>query len=112
LSQDAIHHDGEYAGHDPSASAGPYGSAAAVRIYGRGEIEIAKKYLVPRQLRESGLTAEQAVIPDETLRALISGYTREAGLRRLERAIGRLTRKVALRFAEGDTQHVTFGQRI
>jgi ATP-dependent Lon protease len=71
------------------------------------KIEISKKYLIPRQLRESGLTAEQAVIPDETLRALITGYTREAGLRRLERAVGRLTRKVALRFAEGDTQHVT-----
>ena len=70
------------------------------------KIEIAKQYLIPRQLKESGLTAEQAVIPDETLRALIQGYTREAGLRRLERAIGRLTRKVALRFAEGNTEPV------
>jgi ATP-dependent Lon protease len=71
------------------------------------KVEIAKKYLIPRQLHESGVTAEQAVIPDETLRALISGYTREAGLRRLERAIGRVTRKVALRFAEGNTESVT-----
>jgi ATP-dependent Lon protease len=71
------------------------------------KIEIAKRYLIPRQLKESGLTAEQAVIPDETLSRLIQGYTREAGLRRLERAIGRLTRKVALRFAEGQTDHVT-----
>ena len=70
------------------------------------KVEIAKKYLVPRQLSESGVSAEQAVIPDETLRALIQGYTREAGLRRLERAIGRLTRKIALRFAEGITENV------
>jgi ATP-dependent Lon protease len=70
------------------------------------KVEIAKKYLVPRQLQESGVSAEQAVIPDETLRALIQGYTREAGLRRLERAIGRLTRKIALRFAEGVTENV------
>ncbi|HYI97250.1 MAG TPA: endopeptidase La [Bryobacteraceae bacterium] len=70
------------------------------------KVEIAKKYLVPRQLSESGVSAEQAGIPDETLRALIQGYTREAGLRRLERAIGRLTRKIALRFAEGITENV------
>jgi ATP-dependent Lon protease, bacterial type len=66
-------------------------------------VEIARRYLIPRQLKESGLTAEQVVLPEETLQKLISGYTREAGLRRLERAIGRLTRKVALRFAEGNT---------
>src|SRR3954453_6783611 len=71
------------------------------------KVEIAKKYLLPRQLTESGVTAEQAIIPDETIRALIQGYTREAGLRRLERAIGRVTRKVALRFAEGNTESVT-----
>jgi ATP-dependent Lon protease len=71
------------------------------------KVAIAKKYLLPRQLKESGVSAEQAVITDDTLRALIQGYTREAGLRRLERAIGRVTRKVALRFAEGNTEPVT-----
>jgi ATP-dependent Lon protease len=70
------------------------------------KVEISKKYLIPRQLKEAGLTAEQVVISDETVRALIQGYTREAGLRRLERALGRLTRKVALRFAEGNTSAV------
>jgi ATP-dependent Lon protease len=70
------------------------------------KIEIAKRYLIPRQLKESGLSAEQTVIPDETLSKLIRSYTREAGLRRLERAIGRLTRKVALKFAEGNTNSV------
>jgi ATP-dependent Lon protease len=81
-----------------------------LRLQGYSEeekIEIAKKYLIPRQLKESGLSPEQAVIPDDTLSRLIRGYTREAGLRLLERAIGRLTRKVALRFAEGNTEGVT-----
>jgi ATP-dependent Lon protease len=73
------------------------------------KIEISKKYLIPRQIKESGLTPEQVVIPDDTLAALIRNYTREAGLRRLERAIGRLTRKVALKFAEGQTGDMTVG---
>jgi ATP-dependent Lon protease len=64
------------------------------------KIQIARRYLIPRQLHEAGLKEDQFLLPDETLRKVISGYTREAGLRRLERAIGRLTRKVALKFAE------------
>ncbi len=81
-----------------------------IRLAGYSEeekLEIAKKYLIPKQLKETGLTAEQCVLPDETVRKIISGYTREAGLRRLERAIGRVTRKVALKFAEGATGPVT-----
>jgi ATP-dependent Lon protease len=77
-----------------------------LRLAGYSEeekLEIAKRYLIPKQLKETGLTAEQCVLPDETVRKIISGYTREAGLRRLERAIGRVTRKVALKFAEGST---------
>jgi ATP-dependent Lon protease len=75
-----------------------------LRLAGYSEeekLEIAKRYLIPKQLKETGLTAEQCILPDETLRKIISGYTREAGLRRLERAIGGVTRKVALKFAEG-----------
>jgi ATP-dependent Lon protease len=71
------------------------------------KIQIAKKYLIPRQVTESGLQPEQVVLPDETVSRLIRAYTREAGLRRLERSIGRLTRKVVLRFAEGQTDSVT-----
>jgi ATP-dependent Lon protease len=71
------------------------------------KIEIAKRYLIPRQLKEAGLTADQVQLPDDTLTKLIRDYTREAGLRRLERAIGRVIRKVALRFAEGNTDPVT-----
>jgi ATP-dependent Lon protease len=71
------------------------------------KLEIAKRYLLPKQLKETGLTVEQCAIPDETVKKIISCYTREAGLRRLERAIGRVTRKVALRVAEGNNQSVT-----
>jgi ATP-dependent Lon protease len=69
--------------------------------------QIARRYLIPRQLTEAGLTAEQLVIPDETLSYIIARYTREAGLRQLERALGRLARKVAIHFAEGKCEPVT-----
>jgi ATP-dependent Lon protease len=81
-----------------------------LRLSGYSEeekMQIARRYLIPRQLKESGLAADQCVFTDEGLRRIISGYTREAGLRRLERAIGRVTRKIALRFAEGKTDPVT-----
>jgi ATP-dependent Lon protease len=68
------------------------------------KIEIAKRYLVPRQVKETGLTAEKLSFEDATLRRIIGGYTREAGLRQLERTIGRVARKVALKFAEGEDQ--------
>jgi ATP-dependent Lon protease len=71
------------------------------------KLEIARRYLVPRQLRETGVTPEQLALPDETLRRMISRYTREAGVRQLERTIGRVARKVARRFAEGQTGPVT-----
>jgi ATP-dependent Lon protease len=62
--------------------------------------EIARRYLIPRQLKQTGLTAEQFQLSDQGLAKIISDYTREAGVRRLEQAIGRLARKVALEFAE------------
>ncbi len=64
------------------------------------KMEIARRYLVPRQLSQAGLTAEQVQFPDETIRVIIRRYTREAGLRQLEQSIGRITRKVAFRFAQ------------
>ncbi len=78
-----------------------------LRLAGYSEeekLEIAKRYLLPKQLKETGLSAEQCTIPDETVRAIISRYTREAGVRQLERAIGRVARKIALRFAEGNAE--------
>ncbi len=67
------------------------------------KFEIARRYLVPRQLEASGLTREQVDIPDETLRTIIQGYTREAGVRNLERQIGTVLRHAAVRIAEGRT---------
>jgi len=69
--------------------------------------EIARRYLLPRQLKETGLTAEQLTILPETVKRIISRYTREAGVRELERTLGRVARKVARRFAEGQTSPVT-----
>lgn len=70
------------------------------------KVEIARRYLIPRQLKQGGLTAEQCVIEDDALQSIIRNYTREAGLRLLERAIGRLCRKAALKFAEGNTDSI------
>ncbi|HVS12664.1 MAG TPA: endopeptidase La [Thermoanaerobaculia bacterium] len=66
------------------------------------KLAIARQYLVPRQTEESGLTAERLEFADDALRRVISGYTREAGVRQLEREIGRLARKIARRVAESD----------
>ncbi len=68
--------------------------------------QIATRYLLPRQLKETGLTAEQLKVTPEALRHLISRYTREAGVRELERTLGRVARKVARRFAAGHTEPV------
>ena len=65
------------------------------------KLHIAKRYLVPRQVKESGLGEEQLQITDEALQRIIGRYTREAGVRQLERTIGRLARKVALKVAQG-----------
>jgi ATP-dependent Lon protease len=73
------------------------------------KVHIAKMYLVPRQREEHGLKPEQLVIDDEALRRVISEYTREAGVRSLERQIGALARKVAAKVATDPTYtgHVT-----
>jgi ATP-dependent Lon protease len=63
------------------------------------KVHIARKYLLPRQMTEHGLPAETMQVPDETLRLVISEYTREAGVRNLERQLGALARKVAARIA-------------
>ncbi|MDX2182494.1 MAG: endopeptidase La [Gemmatimonadaceae bacterium] len=67
----------------------------------REKLEIAKKYLVPRQLDESGLADKHVTFTDDALQAVISRYTRESGVRQLERQIGAVTRKVARRVATG-----------
>src|SRR5438552_3231445 len=69
-----------------------------LRLAGYSEeekVQIARRYLLPRRLKETGLTAEQLTFTDEALRQIISRYTREAGVRELERSLGRVARKVA-----------------
>ena len=81
-----------------------------LRLSGYSEEEkaqIARRYLLPRQLAHAGLTAEQCNITEEALLKVISSYTREAGVRRLEQSLGRVIRKVALKFAEGVADAVT-----
>src|SRR2546427_389147 len=73
----------------------------------REKVEIAKRYLVLRQLSENGLTAEQFAVTDAALREIITSYTREAGVRQLEREIGKLGRKVARKIAVGEAARVT-----
>ncbi len=65
------------------------------------KLEIAKRYLVPRQIDRNGLTASRISFSDPALRVIISDYTREAGVRQLEREIGSVARKVARQVAEG-----------
>ena len=70
------------------------------------KLEIAKRYLVRRQLEANGLTSEQAGITEEAIRKIISDYTREAGVRNLEREIGAALRSAAMQIAEGKAQKV------
>jgi len=71
------------------------------------KIQIAKRYLLPRQLAQTGIAPDQVTFPDETLAAIVRRYTREAGVRQLDRQIGRVLRKIALQRAEGKTEPVT-----
>jgi ATP-dependent Lon protease len=70
----------------------------------REKLNIAKQYLVPRQITENGLRPEQFEINDDAINLLTSRYTREAGVRQLERSIGNIARKVALKVAEGSDE--------
>jgi len=68
----------------------------------REKQEIARKYLIPRQFAENGVSQDRLEITDEALAEVITAYTRESGVRQLEREIGRLARKVARRIAAGE----------
>jgi ATP-dependent Lon protease len=73
----------------------------------REKLEIAKRYLVPRQTAENGLNGGQFQITDDTIELIASRYTREAGVRQMERNIGSIARKVALKIAQGEAESVT-----
>jgi len=70
------------------------------------KLQIARRYLVPRQIEANGLSPERISITDAALAAIIRDYTREAGVRNLERAIGGVFRNAAMHFAEGATEAV------
>ncbi|MCC6343985.1 MAG: endopeptidase La [Bryobacterales bacterium] len=81
-----------------------------LRLSGYSEEEkvaIARRYLIPRQLKQTGLDPANVRFEDATLSALITGYTREAGLRRLEQNIGSIARKIALKVADGSGETFT-----
>jgi len=76
------------------------------------KVEIAKRHLIPKQIEEHGLTASQIVFKDEAVRLLIRSYTREAGVRNLEREIASVIRKATRLFAEGRDSKVTVNQKF
>ena len=80
-----------------------------LRLSGYSEeekLQIAMRYLVPRQLAQAGLSPVQLTISVEAVRRFITGYTREAGVRDLERMLARVARKVARKVAQGETQPI------
>jgi ATP-dependent Lon protease len=72
----------------------------------REKLEIARRYLVPRQTTENGLTSGQFKLTNAALELIATRYTREAGVRQMERNIGSIARKVALKIAQGEAEHV------
>jgi ATP-dependent Lon protease len=79
-----------------------------LRLHGYTELEkleIAKQYLVKKQREATGLTEEQIVFRDDALKPIIRGYTREAGVRNLEREIGNVCRKVARKVVQKRAKH-------
>src|SRR5450432_844350 len=76
------------------------------------KVHIAFQYLVPRQIEENGITPEQIEFPEEAVSYIIRHYTREAGVRNLERTIGTICRKQARRLAEGKTQKLVVTKEI
>jgi ATP-dependent Lon protease len=76
------------------------------------KVHIAFRYLIPRQIDENGITAEQIQFPEEGVRYVIRHYTREAGVRSLERTIGTICRKQARRLAEGKTEKLVVSKEV
>src|SRR3712207_1514634 len=76
----------------------------------REKAEIAKKYLIPRQLEENGLGDREVTFDDDAVMSIVSKYTRESGVRQLERQVGAVARKVARRVASGDESVLADGK--
>jgi ATP-dependent Lon protease len=78
----------------------------------REKQEIARKYLIPRQFAENGVDMDRLEITDEALAEVITSYTRESGVRQLEREIGRLARKVARKIAAGEIERLAVDREM
>ena len=78
----------------------------------REKSEIARKYLIPRQFRENGVSPEQLEVTDDALSEVITAYTRESGVRQLERELGKLARKVARKIAAGEVERITVDREM
>ena len=74
------------------------------------KLEIAKRYLIPRQVKQTGLSDEQITFSDESAQEVVTRYTRESGVRQLEREIGRLSRKVARKIVADEIENFTVGR--
>jgi len=90
-----FHRHGQRDSHDSAGPPGPHGSFAPARLHRLEKIEIAKQFLVKKQMAQAGLTDKNLKFSDEALTGMIRCYTREAGVRNLEREIGNVCRKVA-----------------
>lgn len=71
------------------------------------KLEIARRYLIPRQVKENGLKPDQIEFPEATVRSIIGRYTRESGVRQLERTLGQVARKVAVKVAIAEIDQMT-----
>ncbi|MCB1758899.1 MAG: endopeptidase La, partial [Gammaproteobacteria bacterium] len=71
------------------------------------KLQIARRYLLPRQLKRAGLKRDQVKIDSKTLRAIVEGYARDAGVRRLEKQIGKIIRKAVVRILDGEETPIT-----
>jgi len=76
----------------------------------REKLEIAKRYLLPRQVKENGIPPEMLTVTDDAILELTRSYTREAGVRNLERELGAICRSIARRVAKGEAEPVTVGE--
>ena len=92
-----------------------YDRMEAVEFRGYTEMEkkeIARRYLLPRQLDENGLVKDELEVSDEALQTVIAEYTREAGVRQLEREVGKVARKAARRIASGTAEKVVVDEAV
>jgi ATP-dependent Lon protease len=76
------------------------------------KVHIAFKYLIPRQIKENGITEDQIEFPEDAVRYLVRHYTREAGVRKLEQVLGTVCRKEARRVVEGDTAKLVVTREV